>query len=486
MYSIFRLTLTWIQSSIAAVISAWQSACKIIHTIKAKRKAKKAPPMLTELERSVNEAPDEIEAEKQRGVSRFGRAFEEGDYIAVVAIQHATISLQSDLLEKLHLAAMDDAVTDFTELADTSHLARNALKSALFEFYRRKKEGTNLPSVMEMLRLNGGISVTGPRLDVTKESAVKVIELNCAPMPDNHTHVRSKQSHSRKWPLVSLRRNSKTQSLGENQNIAPERSNAQANRILTEQKVGISQALLSVRAPQIAYELEEDSQQVWGNVHTTSTADGVAIIPSNGRSRAANFRMPTSQNSYLGFCKAAWKLQNGDHKALRVTNLAQNSHTQRIPQDLLCSSCSYRCPMTLDVFWKKVRTLAPRGISYRWSFMAKSHVPHKQRGSPDYSYMCLFCAFLGLEMSLFKLGTLFDHISSEHRGTDLSEVVLNRTNCVNDRICGDDEEYEINLWPLVDNEASNFRRTSLTSTVTATSTSSSQEWEKFVSEAFAS
>jgi hypothetical protein len=69
-----------------------------------------------------------------------------------------------------------------------------------------------------------------------------------------------------------------------------------------------------------------------------------------------------------------------------------------------------------------------------------------------------------------KLEPLFEHISSEHRGALLDGAVLERTKCVNNRICEDDEAFDINLWPLTTSEHSSFRRGSLTSAWSSSST----------------
>jgi hypothetical protein len=115
--------------------------------MKAARKARQAAPILTELEKSVEQAPGEIEAEKQKGVLRFGKAFEQGDYIANVAIQHVTIDIQNNLLQRLRKATIDDEVTDFTTRTDESDIGRNKIKTALTALYLRLYEGTKIPNI---------------------------------------------------------------------------------------------------------------------------------------------------------------------------------------------------------------------------------------------------------------------------------------------------------------------------------------------------
>ena len=51
-----------------------------------------------------------------------------------------------------------------------------------------------------------------------------------------------------------------------------------------------------------------------------------------------------------------------------------------------------------------------------------------------------------------------EHISQQHRGMLLSEVVLYKTRCVNDRVCDDSEEFDINLFPLKLSEQADRQR----------------------------
>ncbi|KAI6890806.1 hypothetical protein KC318_g14336, partial [Hortaea werneckii] len=104
-----------ILACVDGVVSAYRDGGAIIQLIKAKRAQKRAPPPPRLLEESIDQAPEAIEREKNNGVQKFGRAFEEGDHIAVIALQQITIQLQGTLLEKLRNATLeDDVTTDFT------------------------------------------------------------------------------------------------------------------------------------------------------------------------------------------------------------------------------------------------------------------------------------------------------------------------------------------------------------------------------------
>jgi hypothetical protein len=122
---------------VAAVVSAYRDGGTIIQKIKVKRSQKRAAPPSRLLEESIDQAPTDIEREKQRGIQRFGKAFERGDTVAVIALQQITIELQSSLLEELRNAAFDDAVTDFRYLVDVADAERDKTMNTLIQLRQR-------------------------------------------------------------------------------------------------------------------------------------------------------------------------------------------------------------------------------------------------------------------------------------------------------------------------------------------------------------
>lgn len=118
-------------------MSAYKDGGQIIEKIKVKRAQKRAAPPSRLLEESVDQAPEDIEREKKRGVVRFGKTFEDGDHIAIIALQQITIQLQGSLLEELRNAAFDDAVTDFRHLVDVADTGRDKTIDTLLQFKQR-------------------------------------------------------------------------------------------------------------------------------------------------------------------------------------------------------------------------------------------------------------------------------------------------------------------------------------------------------------
>lgn len=162
---------------------------------------------------------------------------------------------------------------------------------------------------------------------------------------------------------------------------------------------------------------------------------------------------PTAKNDYLGFCKGAWKAQNADPKAMiERRDFAQTAQSQMTFPS--CSKCAFKGHEDIKHIWKKVHVDEARGLQYRWGFLAKSHVKQKSVKGRSYAYQCLFCVFQGSEAVIYTFNTYLDHVGRDHRGEVLDEVLLFRTKCVNDRVCGLGDEFDINLFPVDDRKES--------------------------------
>ncbi|SMQ55082.1 unnamed protein product [Zymoseptoria tritici ST99CH_1A5] len=185
-------------------------------------------------------------------------------------------------------------------------------------------------------------------------------------------------------------------------------------------------------------------------VHRTNsiTPNSTSLIPT-----------PSPDNDYLGYCKGAWKLQNGDRKALAKGREVEPwsrhpSSAAASMQYLSCvtKGCAFRSNIAhadTDVIWNKVFTFAARGLKLRWPFLAKSHVQQKVVVKAQYSFKCLFCVFMGGKSGVYHgMEYYLDHIVDEHRGRALGDVVLYKTSCINDRVAENEEAFDINLFPL--------------------------------------
>jgi hypothetical protein len=125
--------------------------------------------------------------------------------------------------------------------------------------------------------------------------------------------------------------------------------------------------------------------------------------------------LPSDSNSYLGFCKGAYRLQIGlpPRKAFAIETRPAGLYSTF--QVWRCSKCRFEGPLSLTaglpgcgkkagkpekMFDPKVRT-SEGGIAYRWAFLAKSHLTTKETmdGVKDGSFGsfgCLFCCAEGV------------------------------------------------------------------------------------------
>ncbi|KAK1061631.1 hypothetical protein LTR12_009050 [Friedmanniomyces endolithicus] len=496
-----------IVACVAAVVSAYHDGGAIIQKIKVKRAARRAPAPPRLLEESIDQAPEEIEREKRRGISRFGKAFEDGDHIAVIALQHITIQLQGSLLEKLR--SDENENTDFLYLVDAADAGRDRTIGALLELRQRllaaqpiveiqpqfpvqprriqaSPQTSDIPVRLSQQPPPSPAPIQVPRSLRTwskDQSASREIarEDDAAPGADDQSgtgrrkrhgsllgffrHPRSHSGSKDDLPKVDETLHSSTSPNSSPSIGAPDRGNAREQAPTPQ--------------PGFQYqEWEDDPAQIWGakqdSERRNTGASNAPIAPDDGQlspvmtnrtlsvsaSQSQLFSAshggsiavptPTPDNGYMGFCKSAWRLQNGDRKAVTRCKEFNDGWSQSSVYYLACSSskCAFAGHINVDQIWDKVWTVDSKGLKFRWSFLAKSHVPQQKVANHQYAYQCLFCVFLGDKSPIyFGTDTYLDHVSS-HRGQISSEVVLYKTKGVVDRIASDQEDFDMNLFPL--------------------------------------
>lgn len=87
-------------------------------------------------------------------------------------------------------------------------------------------------------------------------------------------------------------------------------------------------------------------------------------------------------------------------------------------------------------------------MRYRWPFLAKAHIAQSKVQNGRYDYGCVFCIHDGYECPVFHgIQELMEHVRL-HRGTRISVLMLQKTKCIDGRIAGHDEQFDINLKPL--------------------------------------
>ncbi|KAK5125151.1 hypothetical protein LTR85_000827 [Meristemomyces frigidus] len=520
-----------IVACVAGVISAYRDGGAIIQKIKLKRAAVRAPPPPRLLEESIDQAPEEIEREKRRGIQRFGKAFEEGDHIAVIALQQITIQLQGSLLLKLRVATLDDdAVTDLSSLVDAADIGRDQTISTLLQLRQRLLEAApidelqspalsspvrqtsdskaaqtqtrefpsrtsplSIRSSHEPARSPASPPASSPALappkhhktwtrDYGHSREASASEEDAASGAESqHTHrkrhssllgfFRHHRSHSGSADQLPKAVPEDVRNTSSPPTNVPFRPPAQCD--MREQHAGAQQ-----QEPKFIYQSwEDDPREIWGaKPHEQERRDTVASLsvpPEGPSSPSSTMRSqstvalsmapslahtntstpvptPTSENDYLGFCKSAWKLQNGDRKAMQRCKEFNDGWSQSNVYYLACahSKCAFAGHIALDQIWSKVWIAEDKGLKFRWSFLAKSHVPQSKVKDHQYAYQCMFCVFSGEKSPVyFGTDTYLEHVQV-HRSQPLGEVMLYKTKCIADHIAEEQEEFDINLFPL--------------------------------------
>lgn len=229
---------------------------------------------------------------------------------------------------------------------------------------------------------------------------------------------------------------------------------------------------------QVAEESETDfdelTENVWGegeSAHDDSSMLSAVPAPSTSGSRKSDLEemephytnrlypqqtpkvvLPSAENNYGGFCEGAWRLQIGDPKGgmKRRQDVGPGASTYYFWK-CVSKQCAFdgqmfgtkKCP----AFDPKVR-VAKSGIRFRWSFLAKSHITQSKVINSQYNYGCIFCCTGNEATPVFgRIDTLLEHLLS-HKGQSIPPQVLDRAGCVVDRLCTDDEDFDINVPPF--------------------------------------
>ncbi|KAK6443567.1 hypothetical protein LTR95_000394 [Oleoguttula sp. CCFEE 5521] len=485
-----------IVACVAALVSAYRDSGVIIDKIKLKRAARRAAPPSRLLEDSIDQAPEDIEREKQRGVNRFGKAFEHGDHIAVIALQQITIELQSSLLFELKNAAYDDAATDFFRLVDVSDSGRDKSIDTLIQFRQRLLAAEPIKELQPVTQV---VTLPPPLVEKQTQKALPSpgTELRHAPTwstgastavsrdisGDEDTASGAESSHTakkRQHSLFGFLKHQRVPSSVRTPSIStmheePRRmSHASTSPTSTPSMQPVQ--IKDNRAPSFTYEeWEDDPGKIWGNAppeHRESVVTMVSASPPNStfsmdsqrmsrvptlvRNSSVSIPAPTQENEYLGYCKSAARLQNGDKKAFSkeseaVYAYSRSAYSQPQNQYLKCAStkCCFRSHMRIDLIWDKVWVDSNKGLKFRWTFLAKSHVSQKVVKEKQYVFQCLFCVYAGESTPVFHGTNIYLEHVAEHRGP-MGEVILYKAGCINDRIAEDNEAFDINLYPPTD------------------------------------
>ncbi|EEP77958.1 predicted protein [Uncinocarpus reesii 1704] len=221
------------------------------------------------------------------------------------------------------------------------------------------------------------------------------------------------------------------------------------------------------------------------SVRTNSTALSVSTTGPES-SIPTGLYLPGEENKFAGFCKGAWKLQNGMKKAFRLDFRPSGMYLQI--STWRCTKCMFEGPMghtptisrnspsaaiqgyarttpltgsSSQDFDQRVRLHGPTGIRYRWAFLAKSHVsvrvaPKSDDGTEG-RFACIYCCveqrgpapmFADIDSFMQHLlihaGSLSGTIDARTQRVPPQEL-LDWTKCILGRVATEGEGFDINI-----------------------------------------
>lgn len=443
----------------AAIISAYNDGREIVTKIRERRRLRQAPSPSQLLDTSLEEAAHDIEREKSRGVTRFGPVFEVGDEVSILQLRQIGLELKAQLFEQLVPALRDDDMTDFRPAVRTSDLGRDYTVTTLMELSQRLMVAAPIER-MPMLQPKYAFPprpmiqpaempdhIVEPlrRASAPQTSSLSVV----APHGKAREHGREKLSYFPSFSLRSIVRGTRDKMAGSSQ------VEQTASTSLSQTYSNPDGPSSRVTTPDINGQWTspmDDTTSVWRTLEPV-TAQSSSPQPDltyiRGLSYPKLLPTPSAENDYLGFCIGAWKLQCGAQDALKQKLEFSPGWSGSEVRYLGCGSskCVFAYRLPTDQFRKVWHS--SKGVSFRWQFLAKSHVAQNRADHERYAYQCVFCILTGEKPVVWQgVDTLLQHVS-RHRGQMIPPEVLHRTQCISDRVAGDEElEWDVNLRPL--------------------------------------
>ena len=157
-----------------------------------------------------------------------------------------------------------------------------------------------------------------------------------------------------------------------------------------------------------------------------------------------------TQIPYGGFCLGAYKLQVGfpnEGFKLRNQSVALTGQSQY----WACANphCVFDIParkMGRDWgFTNVVKILF--GVKYRWTFLAKSHIPLPKSKNREFHFQCPFCVAQRQPAGPHRTMQAFMEHVSTHRGQEPESSISDKIVCIFGRVAQDHEVFDINLTP---------------------------------------
>lgn len=456
--------------------------------MKRERARQRAPSPSSLLIDTVQSAQRDILHEKDRALGRWGLAFCRGDDKALEALKAIDDGLKNHFLKQLDELATCEDLSDFRHLVDDADCARDEAVDVLIKLKQRllaKESKAELPpsppeshsSKTYHIPKHHRSLLPGSRPHSLIHTSTHVSEEDTASGAENGSSkkhgsilhfLKHHRAHSHDKSLtIPAEHNASTEDVRKLSRVptsptgsarpadfsfggSRERSSTQQSFRWFDSFAGTVVDAPDVRQNARGHRDSLASLQTQKSISPMSTFSKDRMVSSATafRNSSLAIRTPTPDNIYLGLCKSAVRLQNGDKKAFERRREANDSWSQSSAHFLACatSKCAFAGHIDTNEIMTKVFTVDKQGLKLRWPFLAKSHVPQQKVVDQNYVFQCLFCTFKGEPSGLFT-GTdkYLEHVV-EHR-TESSAIILYKSKCINDHVADDEEDFDLNLFP---------------------------------------
>ncbi|QIX00471.1 hypothetical protein AMS68_005988 [Peltaster fructicola] len=466
-----------------AIVARYNDAAAIIQRVKASRADKQAPAPSRYLEETIQCAPEDIL--KERSVDSTLRGLNN--------------ALQTGLLQELQRLAHTEELVDFRQLVDDADAGRDQAVDTLIRLRQRclVAEATEVPSRHSSDASIRSKDLPSPPTETTKtyhfpqhhnpwlrlhnRSNTNVDLRHVSNEEDAHSGAETPLKKHGHGSLLHFLKHHRAHSHGDKSGEHNPEESRRAHRASVFTSTDQNRSVSSLGGPEGPWWSNDNREPVQRQssdlVHRDSTVSvdtvvGVSPMTMRARGRTASTATgylrnpslavptPSQDNDYLGFCKGAVRMQNGDKRAMEKRKEFNDGWSQATVYYLACSTrqCTFAAHIDINIVMTKVFTVEAKGLSFRWPFLAKSHVVQQKTKDNSHAFQCLFCVFTGEKAEVFQGNDAYlDHVSM-HRG-DIGAVTLYKTRCINDHVAGASEEFDINLFPL-SYDGSNSRRAS--------------------------
>ena len=289
--------------------------------------------------------------------------------------------------------------------------------------------------------------------------------------PSQINHIRALNSATATAPSVVLQHSPPTPSSGGHHLslLSRPRTNTGVSDIASSPSTSCQSTLVPDTVSEIASRRTSDSstfrrtylfglikRRISPQSEASDTLAKESIRPSQNTplsSPPSSTSIEASQARHGGYCEGAYFLQVGLKKeSMKLRNEPSGIICQRYFWSCCSNKCCFEGPAVRFekawIFEEHIWTTS--GVRFRWSFLAKSHVPIKRTKNKKFHYKCMFCEPQKKTSDVYRgIREFMNHVA-EHNGAAFQALPLHNVQVVHGREAEGDEVFDINFTATPD------------------------------------